>query len=174
MAVSARPLSYDAVFRIEVSLSSRKSSAIVMRTTARLYTLEGTPSMMGGTGSRLHSGVSQPYCPICQAFHPLPLPTAWGHNNASQTQPTTVSRTCGFCGANVADSCSHTHPNTPSHPHPLTADVEWKSVAYGAPCIQLMKETTDHNSPFNIKIVIAEVESGERQMLGQWRRESVA
>ena len=90
MAVSARPLSYDAVFRIEVSLSSRKSSAIVMRTTARLYTLEGTPSMMGGTGSRLHSGVSQPYCPICQAFHPLPLPTAWGHNNASQTQPTTV------------------------------------------------------------------------------------
>ena len=41
-----------------------------------------------------------------------------------------------------------------------TADVEWKSVAYGAPCIQLMKETTDHNSPFNIKIVIAEVESG--------------
>ena len=53
MAVSARPLSYDAMFRIEVSLSSRKSSAIVMRTTARLYTLEGTPSMMGGTGGRL-------------------------------------------------------------------------------------------------------------------------
>jgi len=25
-----------------------------------------------------------------------------------------------------------------------------------------MKETTDHNSPFKIKIVIAEVESGER------------
>ena len=53
MTVSARPLSYDAVFRIEVSLSSRKSSAIVMRTTARLYTLEGTQTMMGGTGGRL-------------------------------------------------------------------------------------------------------------------------
>lgn len=40
--VSAKPLNHDAVFRIEVSLSSRKSSAIVMRTTARLYSLEGT------------------------------------------------------------------------------------------------------------------------------------
>ncbi len=39
-------------------------------------------------------------------------------------------------------------------------DAEWKSVAYGAPCIQLTKETTDPNSPFSIKIVIAEVESG--------------
>lgn len=35
-----RPLSSEAVFRIEVSLSSRKSSAIVMRTSARLYSLE--------------------------------------------------------------------------------------------------------------------------------------
>ena len=64
----------------------------------------------------------------------------------------------------------HTHTHTPSHTHThthtLSADVEWKSVAYGAPCIQLMKETTDHNSPFNIKIVIAEVESGETQILG--------
>ena len=39
-------------------------------------------------------------------------------------------------------------------------DAEWKSVAYGAPCIQLMRETTKHNCPFHIKIVIAEVESG--------------
>ena len=61
----------------------------------------------------------------------------------------------------------YTHPHTYifTHTHTLTADVEWKSVAYGAPCIQLMKETTDHNSPFNIKIVIAEVESGETQIL---------
>ena len=34
-------LPYDAVFRIEVSLSSQTTSAIVMRTTARLYCLEG-------------------------------------------------------------------------------------------------------------------------------------
>ncbi len=37
---------------------------------------------------------------------------------------------------------------------------QWKSLAYGAPCIQLMRETTAHNSPFHIKLVIAEVESG--------------
>ena len=43
-------LSQDAVFRIEVSLSSRKSSAIVMRTTARLYSLQGTASGGGGSG----------------------------------------------------------------------------------------------------------------------------
>jgi len=47
--VSAKPLNHDAVFRIEVSLSSRKSSAIVMRTTARLYSLEGT-QQMGAAG----------------------------------------------------------------------------------------------------------------------------
>lgn len=34
-------LPYDAVFRIEVSLSSQTTSVIVMRTTARLYCLEG-------------------------------------------------------------------------------------------------------------------------------------
>lgn len=36
----SKPLTNEAVFRIEVSLSSRKSSAIVMRTQARLYTLD--------------------------------------------------------------------------------------------------------------------------------------
>ena len=46
----ARPLTSDAVFRIEVSLSSRKSSAIVMKTTARLYALEGaTPAVPGAS-----------------------------------------------------------------------------------------------------------------------------
>ena len=45
-----RPLTSDAVFRIEVSLSSRKSSAIVMKTTARLYSLEGaTPAVPGAS-----------------------------------------------------------------------------------------------------------------------------
>ena len=34
-------------------------------------------------------------------------------------------------------------------------------MAYGAPCIQLMRESTKHNCPFHIKIVIAEVESGK-------------
>lgn len=34
-------LPYDAVFRIEVSLSSQTTSVIVMRTTARLYCLVG-------------------------------------------------------------------------------------------------------------------------------------
>ena len=38
---AADELPYDAVFRIEVSLSSQTTSAIVMRTTARLYCLEG-------------------------------------------------------------------------------------------------------------------------------------
>lgn len=37
-------LPYDAVFRIEVSLSSQTTSVIVMRTTARLYILEGAHS----------------------------------------------------------------------------------------------------------------------------------
>ena len=37
-------LPYDAVFRIEVSLSSQTTSVIVMRTTARLYSLEGVHS----------------------------------------------------------------------------------------------------------------------------------
>ena len=45
-----RLLPYDAVFRIEVSLSSQKTSAIVMRTTARLYSLEGTHSNATTTG----------------------------------------------------------------------------------------------------------------------------
>ena len=54
-------------------------------------------------------------------------------------------------------------PLTPSHTHPhtLTGDAEWRSVAYGAPCLQLMRLTTEHNSPFKMKIVMAEVESGE-------------
>ena len=50
-------LSQDAVFRIEVSLSSRKSSAIVMRTTARLYSLQGTAGGGGASGERV-GGVS--------------------------------------------------------------------------------------------------------------------
>lgn len=45
-----RPLTSDAVFRIEVSLSSRKSSAIVMKTSARLYSLEGAvPAIPGAS-----------------------------------------------------------------------------------------------------------------------------
>lgn len=87
--MSGHPVTDDSVFRIEVSLSSRKSSAIVMRTHARLYTLE-----------------------------------------RAQEQATP------------------------------TSNAQWRSVAYGAPCIQLMRETTEHNSPFHIKVVIAEVESG--------------
>ena len=50
-SVGGRPLSNDAVFRIEVSLSSRRSSAIVMRTTARLYTLDqGAQTAQGSKG----------------------------------------------------------------------------------------------------------------------------
>ena len=37
---SSLPLNNEAVFRIELSFSSRKSSVIVMRCTARLYSLE--------------------------------------------------------------------------------------------------------------------------------------
>ena len=36
----ARALNSDAIFRIEVSLSSRRSTVIVMKCTARLYSLE--------------------------------------------------------------------------------------------------------------------------------------
>ena len=51
-----RPLTSDAIFRIEVSLSSRKSSAIVMKTTARLYALEGaTPAVPGASPGKLDS-----------------------------------------------------------------------------------------------------------------------
>ena len=39
-------LSYEAVFRIEVSLSSQLTSAIVMATTARLYCLAGSSKNM--------------------------------------------------------------------------------------------------------------------------------
>ncbi len=117
-----RSLTNESVFRIEVSLSSRKSSAIVMRTQARLYTLDKgptvpTPSMLSGLVLCTH---------IFRA----------GHNTD--------------CTASIV--------------HVLTAlstDTQWKSLAYGAPCIQLMRETTEHNSPFHIKIVIAEVESGK-------------
>jgi hypothetical protein len=83
-------LPYDAVFRIEVSLSSQTTSVIVMRTTARLYCLQGA------------------------------------------------------------------HSNRPS-----AGDAEWRSLAYGAPCIQLVRHgNREDNHPFTIKIVIAEVESG--------------
>ena len=44
-----RPLTSEAIFRIEVSLSSRKSSAIVMKTTARLYALEGAVPAVPGS-----------------------------------------------------------------------------------------------------------------------------
>lgn len=40
-SLSSLPLNNEAVFRIELSFSSRKSSVIVMRCTARLYSLEG-------------------------------------------------------------------------------------------------------------------------------------
>ncbi len=37
---ASRPLSSDSMLRIELSLSSRRSTAVVMRCTARLYSLE--------------------------------------------------------------------------------------------------------------------------------------
>ncbi len=45
-------------------------------------------------------------------------------------------------------------------------------MAYGVPCIQITRETTEPNSPFNIKIVMAEVESGKEVMLENWYLES--
>ena len=50
-SLGSRPLNNEAVFRIELSFSSRKSSVIVMRCTARLYSLEGTGQK--GAGSAL-------------------------------------------------------------------------------------------------------------------------
>lgn len=76
---SHRHLAAETVMRIEVSLSSRKSSVVVFNTTARLVVL--------GKG-------------------------------------------------------------------------EWSSIAYGAPCIVLLKETTAPDSPFQVKFAIAELESG--------------
>uniref|UniRef100_A0A1X7UEQ5 WH1 domain-containing protein n=1 Tax=Amphimedon queenslandica TaxID=400682 RepID=A0A1X7UEQ5_AMPQE len=76
---SHRHLAPETVMRIEVSLSSRKSSVVVFNTTARLVVL--------GKG-------------------------------------------------------------------------EWSSIAYGAPCILLLKETTAPDSPFQVKFAIAELESG--------------
>lgn len=37
---------------------------------------------------------------------------------------------------------------------------EWSSIAYGAPCILLIRETTATDSPFQVRFVIAELESG--------------
>ena len=76
---SHRHLAAETVMRIEVSLSSRRSSVVVFNTTARLVVL--------GKG-------------------------------------------------------------------------EWSSIAYGAPCILLLKETTAPDSPFQVKFAIAELESG--------------
>lgn len=41
-------------------------------------------------------------------------------------------------------------------------DAEWKSLAYGAPCIQLVRHGNGNitDAIFTIRIVIAEVESG--------------
>ena len=74
-----RHLTQETVMRIEVSLSSRRSSVVVFNTTARLYSLD---------------------------------------------------------------------------------DKDWTSMAYGAPCILLLKESAEADSPFIIKLVIAELESG--------------
>ena len=74
-----RHLAQETIMRIEVSLSSRRSSVVVFNTTARLYSLD---------------------------------------------------------------------------------HEEWTSMAYGAPCILLLKETAEADSPFVIKLVIAELESG--------------
>ena len=46
----AEALPYDAVFRIEVSLSSQTTSAIVMRTTAQLYCLQGAHNSRPSAG----------------------------------------------------------------------------------------------------------------------------
>ena len=109
--MSSALLPYEAVFRIEVSLSSQTTSAIVMRTTARLYRLEGVQSSKPRVGK----------------LHPLPRIT------------TVCVCVCVLVG-----------------------DTEWKSVAYGAPCIQLVRHGNgDPNAPFTIRVVIAEVESGE-------------
>ncbi len=53
--VGARPLNNEAVFRIELSFSSRRSSVIVMRCTARLYALE-----VVGQGRGKGEGQQQP------------------------------------------------------------------------------------------------------------------
>ena len=74
-----RHLTTESIMRIEVSLSSRKSSVVVFNTTARLVAL---------------------------------------------------------------------------------AHGEWSSVAYGAPCILLVKHTTAPDSPFQVRLAIVEVESG--------------
>ena len=85
----------DVVYRIEVSLSSRKSSVVVLRTIAKLYSL---------------------------------------HNNGG--------------------------------------DAEWKMLAYGVPCILLQRLTTEHNSPFAVKVVIAELETGSVQWEGEVNHDS--
>ena len=85
----------DVVYRIEVSLSSRKSSVVVMRTMAKLYSL---------------------------------------HNNGG--------------------------------------DAEWKMLAYGVPCILLQRVTTEHNSPFAVKVVTAEYETGTIQWEGEVNHDS--
>ena len=54
-------LPYEAVFRIEVSLSSQSTSAIVMRTTAQLYCLEGTHSSKPTTGEQA--------CALCAGWN---------------------------------------------------------------------------------------------------------
>ena len=114
-------LPYDAVFRIEVSLSSQTTSAVVMRTTARLYNLEGVQSSKPSIGEASLS-ISLSPCEILPL--PLPLSLCWAH----------------VCVSGAA---------------------EWKSVAYGAPCIQLIRHGNGGpNSMFTIRVVVAEVESG--------------
>lgn len=85
----------DVVYRIEVFLSGRKSSVVVMRTMAKLYSL---------------------------------------HNNGG--------------------------------------DAEWKMLAYGVPCILLQRVTTEHDSPFAVKVIVAEHETGTIQWEGEVNHDS--
>ena len=59
-SLSALPLNNEAVFRIELSFSSRKSSVIVMRCTARLYSLEGVKG--AGPGESFGGGFEYGGC----------------------------------------------------------------------------------------------------------------
>ena len=56
----ARPLNSDAIFRIEVSLSSRRSTVIVMKCTARLYSLESMKSSEDSANQGNDSATTMP------------------------------------------------------------------------------------------------------------------
>ena len=89
----SHPLNNDAIFRIEVSLSSQKSSVVVMRCTARLYSLEGMKETTSNQSKMLYILIPHSPIPFSTPFstHSPPIPF---FAVTGQTTPLIISNHC--------------------------------------------------------------------------------